>query len=88
MGDSLTWRHVALLLLIRGFKGFDPANIDFEAPQMTKLLSLLKATFNELLWMFGMMLAQFCVLLAWLLEYITSAVSALQMKNLGDRPVK
>lgn len=46
---------------------------------MTKLLSFLKAAFEEVLWTFAMLLAHSFVLMAWLLEYVTSAVSALQM---------
>ena len=52
---------------------------------MTKLLSFLKAACNEALWTLGMLLAHSFVLLAWLLEYMTSAVSALHM-NLDMQP--
>ena len=52
---------------------------------MTKLLSFLQAAFNEVLWTLAMLVAQAFVLLAWLLEYVTSAVSALHV-NLEMQP--
>jgi hypothetical protein len=48
---------------------------------MTKLLSFLKATVDELLWTLGMLLAQSLVLLSRVLEYMTAGVSALYMHS-------
>ena len=52
---------------------------------MTKPLSFLKATLDELLWTCGMLLANAFVALSWILEYMTAAVSALHI-HLEMRP--